>query len=44
MRTALLLCAIVGFAGLGVLDLLDGNPATGVASLMLAAANWLLLA
>jgi TM2 domain-containing membrane protein YozV len=43
MRTTLLACALFGFAGLGVMDLLGGRTATGIAALLLATANWLLL-
>lgn len=44
MLRVLCLCfAIGGFAALAVLDLATGNLRTGVASLMLALANYLLL-
>jgi hypothetical protein len=35
--------ALGGFAGLGVLDIVAGNPRIGIASLLLAVANALLL-
>lgn len=44
MRTVLLVAALSGFAGLGVLDVVDGRWSTGIASLLLAVANALLLA
>lgn len=43
MRTALVITALVGFIGLGILDLAAGNLKVGVASLALALANYLLL-
>lgn len=43
MRTAFLVLAIGGFAGLGVLDLLQGNLRLGIAACILAVANGLLL-
>ena len=43
MRTLLLILAIGGFAGLGLLDLVAGRFAIGVAALLLATANFLLL-
>ncbi len=43
-RSILLTFAIAGFAGLGVLDLANGRFSTGVAGVLLAAANYLLLA
>lgn len=42
-RTILLVAAIGGFAGLALLDLSAGRVSVGVAELMLAAANYLLL-
>lgn len=44
MRVAFLACALGGFAALGVLDIAAGSLRTGVAALLLAAANALLLA
>lgn len=44
MRTALLIIALTGFAGLGVMDLLHGQYPTGIAALLLVVANYLLLA
>ena len=43
MRLILLAMALAGFAGLGVLDLVTGNIRVGIASLLLSAANGLLL-
>lgn len=43
VRTGLLVAMLVGFAGLGVIDLLNGQLRTGVAALLLASANYLLL-
>lgn len=43
MRTALLVLALAGFVGLGVVDLLAGELRAGVAALLLAVANALLL-
>lgn len=43
MRTAALIAALGGFAVLAVLDLKAGHVSTGVAALMLAVANGLLL-
>jgi hypothetical protein len=44
MRSALLVLALAGFVGLGMLDLSAGNWHPGIAALLLAAANYLLLA
>jgi len=44
MRTALLVLALTGFVGLGVLDLLAGDLKHGGAALLLAVANWMHLA
>lgn len=44
MRTLFLIMAIGGFVGLGLLDLSAGRVAVGVAALLLATANYLLLA
>ncbi|MGH2954684.1 MAG: hypothetical protein ACRD2Z_03295 [Thermoanaerobaculia bacterium] len=43
MRTALLIAALGGFAGLGLTDLAGGRIDTGIAALLLATANLLLL-
>lgn len=43
MRLALILIAVAAFLSLGVLDLSIGNWTTGVASLLLAIVNLLLL-
>lgn len=43
MRVALLVAIFVGFTGLGVLDLLAGQLRLGVAALLLAVVNCLLL-
>jgi hypothetical protein len=43
MRALFLILAIGGFAGLGLLDLAAGRLAAGVAALLLATANFLLL-
>lgn len=42
-RTLLVATAVVAFCALGLLDLVAGNLKVGIASLMLAAANGLLL-
>ena len=44
MRLALLVMALGGFAGLGLLDIAQAQWKTGVAALLLATANALLLA
>lgn len=44
MRTALLLMALLGFAGLAAIDLAHGELRTGVAALLLVIVNGLLLA
>lgn len=44
MRTAFLAAALAGFAGLGLLDLAGGRLKTGISALLLALANYLLLA
>lgn len=44
MRLALLILALAGFAALGLLDLAHGNIRLGIAALLLATANYLLLA
>lgn len=44
MRTVLLVMALGGFAALGTMDIASGRYATGIAALLLAAANALLLA
>lgn len=43
MRTAFIVTALAGFVGLAALDLATGRWVTGAASLLLAAANGLLL-
>ena len=43
MRFAFYVLAIVGFTALALVDLADGHLKTGVASLLLAVANALLL-
>lgn len=43
MRLIFLTLALGGFAGLGVLDVVGGNARVGIASLLLALANSLLL-
>lgn len=43
MRQVLLIACIGGFAGLGVLDILAGREMVGLAALLLAAANYILL-
>jgi hypothetical protein len=43
MRRVFLICAIGGFVGLAALDLRAGRIGVGVASLLLAAANYILL-
>lgn len=43
MRIVLIIVALSGFVGLGLLDLFAGRPVTGIAALLLAAANGLLL-
>ena len=43
MRPLLLWAILIGFSGLGAIDLSHGKFKTGVASLALAAANYLLL-
>jgi hypothetical protein len=43
MRLALVIIACTAFAALGVRDLIGGSVAVGLASLMLAAANAILL-
>lgn len=44
MRLTFYLAAILGFLGLGVLDLVSGNVKVGVASIAIGVANALLLA
>jgi hypothetical protein len=44
VRGALLVLALAGFVGLGLLDISAGNTTPGTAALLLAAANYLLLA
>jgi hypothetical protein len=43
MRLVFLGMAVLGFVGLGILDLVDSNYRTGVAALLLAVVNLLLL-
>lgn len=43
MRVVLLGMALGGFAGLGAIDIAAGNARVGIASLLLAVANGLLL-
>ena len=43
MRLGLLSMAIVGFAGLGLYDVATGNVGVGIAGLLLAGANAILL-
>lgn len=43
LRNVFLLAVLVGFIGLGLIDLAHGNYRTGSASIFLAAANYLLL-
>jgi len=43
VRLALVLTSLGAFAALGVVDLLGGEPRTGIAAVLLAVANGLLL-
>jgi hypothetical protein len=44
VRTALLLIALAGFAGLAVIDLMAGNWRIGIPALLLVIVNGMLLA
>ena len=44
MRTAFLIAAILGLAGIAIIELANGNLKLGVAGALLAIANGLLLA